>query len=545
MRKIIVLFLVALILLSITSCTNQEETQTTTEPVIKEAIALEYESVTRPIKDFWLIDKSILALTETGELYCGPIDTPNPVFIIDNVKEVKMSEDYLQGLVLLKDGRIIRINNGYESDDHISIIHEILYHGTIQNVENKIVEASAKSLFNHYLYINHNNELCNIFGDVLLQGEIKDGHIFQYSDNAGTAFSGVFLFADNTVKHYFTLHGDVKIREIANNVKRLYCLYDGLYENSNFSSNRCCIIKENGDLLFWKLDEYSYEDTPLNPINRIAQNANSNYDVYCTPYENSYIYYVNNHNLMKYSCETNSTEMVYSNVKEIFYGNYSLDLQKISIDHPAVLTMDNKLIRTDDDKIIAEDVIEILDNGKFIIYGDYFCGRFDGDSSYNHRLNNVKYAESYGLQAELQCQVFLKHGGALYASNDPYGTIYKTAFCEKTLTLYYMDGIITPKQSIQINNGEPMLPYDECCEIFGLINSFDTINNSVIIENNEVTAEFFVGQNKIKVNDSLISSNASIYKDSNGLIWIPLKYIAEAFDYNYKYDAEEFEIIID
>lgn len=544
MKKTIALFIVVLMLFNITACNNQNETPTTTEPIVEEKIEPKYESVSRPIKDFWLIDRSILALTEAGELYCGPMDTPNPVFIIDNVKEVKMSEDCMQGLVLLNDGGIIRINNSYESDDHISIIHEIMYHGTIHNVENKIVDSSAKRLFNHYLYINHNNELCNISGDVLLQGDIKDGHIFSYSDGTGVAFSGVFLFADNTVKHYFTLHGNEKIREIANNVERLYCLYDGLYENSSFNSNRCCIIKENGDLLFWKLDEYSYEDTPLNPVNRIAQNANPDYGVYCTPYENSYIYYVNNHDLMKYSCETNSTEIVYINVKEIFYGNNSLDLQKISINQPAVLTMDNKLIRTDDNKVIVEDVIDVLDNGEFIIYGDYSCGRFDGDYSYNHRLDNVKDAKCYGIQSECQRQAFLKYGGALYASNDPYGTIYKTAFCEKTLTLYLKNTVITPKQTIQIKNNEPMLPYDECCEIFDLISSFDTINNSVILEDNQTTLEFFINQNKIKVNDNERVSIVASYTDSNGLIWIPIKYVAEAFNYNYNYDTKEFKIII-
>lgn len=527
-----------------TSCSKQDEIPTTTEPVVKEIIEPEYESVSRPIKDFWLIDRSILALTESGELYCGPMDTPNPVFIIDNVKEVKMSEDGMQGLVLLNDGGIIRINNGYESDDHISIIHEIMYHGTILNVKNKIVNSSAKSLFNHYLYINHNNELCNIYGDVLLQGDIKDGHIFSYSDGTGVAFSGVFLFADNTVKHYFTLHGDEKIREIANNVKKLYCLYDGLPS----SYERCCIIKENGDLLCWDLDTYSYESDPLNSINRVAENTNPNYDVYCTGNDVIYgscVFYVNNNQeLMKYSYETNSTEKVYSNVKEVFYWYDSLDLDKVSPYKPAILTMDNKLIRTDDNKVIVEDVIDILDNGEFIIYGDYSCGRFDGDYSYNHRLDNVKDAKCYGIQSEYQRQAFLKYGGALYASNDPYGTIYKTAFCEKTFTLYFKNTVITPKQTIQIKNNEPMLPYDECCELFDLISSFDTINNSVILEDNQTTIEFFINQNKIKVNDNERGSLVASYTDSNGLIWIPIKYVAEAFNYNYNYDAKEFKIII-
>ncbi len=544
MKKVISVFLVLLILFNMASCSKQDEPPTTTKTIVNEQLEPVYENVSRPIKEFWLLDGNVLVMTEAGELYCGPLDTPNPVFITDNVKEVKMSEDGFEGLILLNDGEIICVNNRYESKKHISIFHELMYYGTIQNIEEKAINVSAKKLFNHYLYINYDNELCNVNGDVLLQGDIKDGHVFQYSDGTGVAFSGVFLFADNTVKHYFTLHEDEKIREIANNVERLYCLYDGLYENSSFNSNRCCIIKENGDLLFWKLDEYSYEDTPLNPINRIAQNADPDYSVYCTPNENSYIYYVNNHNLMRYSYETNSTETIYRNVKEVFYGNNSLDLQKISINQPAVLTMDNKLIRTDDDKIIAEDIIDILDNGNFIIYGAYSCGRFDGDSSYYHRLDNVKQAECYGLQGNTQYQVFLKYGGALYASNDPYGTLYKTAFCEKTLTLCYKDTIVVPKQSIQIKNNEPMLPYDECCEIFGLIGSYDTINNSVILEDNQTILEFFINQNKIKVNNDELASIAASYTDSNGLIWIPIKYVAEAFDYNYDYNINEFKITI-
>ena len=74
----------------------------------------EYETVSRPIKDFWIVRGGVLALTESGELYYGLADTANPVFITSNVKEIILSEDGYAGLILLNDGKIIKANNSHD-----------------------------------------------------------------------------------------------------------------------------------------------------------------------------------------------------------------------------------------------------------------------------------------------------------------------------------------------------------------------------------------------------------------------------------------------
>lgn len=539
MSKFISFCLVLILMVCFVACGKVEDTVSEdTTAVVEQKI--EYEKVSRPIKEFWLYGDYILVLTEDGELFCGEPNTANPVFVVGDVKDVEMSDDCGNGLILLNDGKVLPVNNHFESQSAISIPHELLYYGTIQNFEEKVIDASAESLFNYYLFYNKNDELCNVKGDVLLNEKVKDGFLFSYGDNAGLSFSGVFLFPDGTVKH---CRND-GVREIANDVAKLYCISDGTIG----TYNRCCIIKNNGDLLCWDLDTYSYEDTPLNPVNRVAENANPNFDVYSTgDYVNygSCVLYVNNDNdLMIFSFSDNSSQKLYSNIKEVYYRYDALDVAEISPFAPVVLTQDNKLIATKNNKVIAENVIDVLDNGKFIIYDDYSCGRLDGNESYVHRLDNVLYADSYGLQVEFETQVFLKHGGALYASNGYESTVYKTAFCEKTLRLNYNGQSIIPKQSIQIKNNEPMLPYDECCSIFDLLSSFDTINNSVIIENNESKIEFFVDSNNIKINEKQIKSQSNTYKDSDGLIWIPIKYVAETFGYDYNFDDKSYEITI-
>lgn len=500
------------------------------EPTVNETFEPVYENVSRPIKDFWFIRENLLTLTEAGELYCGEINTSNPIFITDNVKDIKLSDDGYEGLILLNNGDVILINDRYESESHLSF-YNIIMNNSSPNTINATYKVNAQKLFNHAFYIGEFGYLYDINQNIIIDKPIKDGFISEFSTNYETQLDAVFILDDGTAIHYFNLYGgEPKVRTITTDTVAVFLDKSTLDFTSN--GKYCSIIRSNGDLLCWVLDSYTYENDPLSEITKIASDANTEklFPVY---YQGGDVLYVNKQTqLIRFNSNSNSTEILYHDIKDVFFEK--LDLEHLGIFKTAVLTNDNDLIWVDQEIPIAQNVIGIAGNGQYLIYDDYKCARFDGEKSFYDRTQNVIKAESRILGGEQQ--VFLKYGGALYASDSKEGNVYKTSFCEKNISLYFNENKYTPKQAIQTVSGMYMLPYDECCELLGLTGIADNINNSVIIENNNDTIEFLIDSNNILINGKTHNISATIYKDSHGNVWIPIQTIAEFSGYAFEID---------
>ena len=133
--------------------------------------------------------------------------------------------------------------------------------------------------------------------------------------------------------------------------------------------------------------------------------------------------------------------------------------------------------------------------------------------------------------------MFLKYGGALYAANGEDSTIYKTSFCEVTTSVRLNGANVSVKQSIQSKDGVYMLPYDELCSILNLTPMEDKTINGLIIESGATKLEFVIDKTGYKLNGEEKGNKVAPYKDSNGLLWVPIETVATSFGFEYKVDT--------
>ena len=484
----------------------------------------EYEKVSRPIKDFWIVREGILALTESNELYYGRADTANPVFIISNVKEIIISEDGYTGLILLNDGRVVKVNNRGVFGGSIYLDEQI---SESPDCTNATYDVSAVKLFDENLFFNSQAQLCDVDGNIIFDQPVKNGYVMDYSTNYGPCFNGLFLLEDGTVVHRFAKYGDSKDRIISTNVVRL-----NLFTSSNIHIGS--IIRNNGELLTWTLDEYVFESDPLNAVAKVASNANPDFDSISYGDE---VYFVDDKNTLCCWKEENSNiEKHKSDVAKIYYNGVDLLQEPLTYADDRVFVIDKNydLYNLGKDTVLFEDVKELVGDGLLANFLDNTCCRFDGDKGKTYRLSNVKKAKvkiSYGSGDALQ--VFLKYGGALYASNGGQSTVYKTSFCEVKTSIMVDGSPISIKQGIQSKNNAYMLPYDEICAILKLTAMEDKTTNGLIIESSSTKLEFVINESSCKINGVKKDLDVAPYRDSNGMIWVPIEIVTTGFSYNF------------
>ena len=498
----------------------------------------EYETVSRPIKDFWIVRGGVLALTESGELYYGLADTANPVFITSNVKEIILSEDGYTGLILLNDGKIIKANNRGNFKGSI-YINELMTE--TPDCSAATYDVSAKKLFNENLYFDAKGILKDLEGNVIFDQPVKDGYVMDYSTNYGARFNGLFLLEDGTVVHRFAKYGDNKDRVITTDAARL-----NLFVSSNIGTVYYgSVVRNNGDLLTWILDEYAFESDPLSPVSKVASNVNPKFD---TISYGSEVYFIDSENTL--CCwEEDKAEVVKlkGDVTQVYYNGVDLHTGGLTYADDRIFVIDENydLYNPGTGKVFFSNVKELIGGGLFANYLDNKCSRFDGDYGEAYRLNNVKQAkvdEVFGSGDVLQ--VYLKYGGALYAANGEDSTIYKTSFCEVSTSLSLNGTAISLKQAIQSKNGAYMLPYDELCGILKLTPMEDKTTNGLAIESASVKLEFIIDEIAYTLNGSKKNGTVAPYKDSDGLLWIPIEVVTTSFGYEYSVDSSGSSVCI-
>lgn len=482
----------------------------------------EYEKVSRPIKEFWIIRDGILALTEAGELYYGCPDISTPVFITSNVKEVTTSENY--GLILLNDGKIIKMDHRGKFGNAIFLDESMT---ETPDCLDATYDVKATKIFNENLFFNEQGILMDLEGNIIFDQSFKNGYVMEYSVDAGL-LNGLFLLEDGTVLHRFAKYGDIKDRIITTDVARLDLYVSSLFGGG--TSYHGSVVRNNGELLVWDLDEYYYESDPLSPVLKVATNVNPEFE---TSFRKTRACYVDSDNtLCCWEEENAGVQKLCNNIAKIYFEEDSF--ASFAIDERG------NLYSLQERKVLVSNVKEMIGNGRFINYLDNKCSHYAYNYSANgayeetYRLTNVKQAKQSGLENPLQ--VFLKYGGALYAVRGDDETIYKTAFCEVTTNLVIDGMTIALKHPIQSKQGSYMLPYDEICSALKLMASEDKTKNGLNMEFGSDKLEFVIDETKYKLNGMECEADVAPYKDSDGLIWIPIDIVAKGFGYHYSVD---------
>lgn len=497
-----------------------------------------YENPSRPVKDFWIRRDNLLVLTESGELLYGEPNTSNPYFITAGVKDVKL-DDGGEGLILLENNKVIKVNDRYKKSGHISF-YTLSKENPNCDIEGSTYDVQAKELFNHYLYISIDGKLKDLCNNIITEKPIKTAYILNYSTNHGLRYSGVFLYDDGTVEHRFLRSESegLKIRNITTNAVQL----NFVASTFNNDTGYCSVIRDNGELLCWNVDEYDSNDSPLNAINKVANDAKStgNSSVYYDG-DNVVLYLNDKDVLVQYLINENEYKNLMGNVEEAFM-NYYLDFDYLgginTKQGTLALTFSGDLFEIGSDEPLIQNVKEVIGDGRYINFKDNKCARLNSVNSYVYRTDNVKKAKNkYAAGSGDVLQVFLKYGGSLYAADGMNATIYKTVFSEKEVSLSLNGNHIQLKRALQSKNEDYMLPYDELCEILGLTGIIDRSANGIDIESGNIKLTLCIDQNKYKVNNENKTLKSAPYEDSEGKIWIPIKIVAETFGYKYEYNA--------
>lgn len=537
-KRIFAFLMIMVFILSLSSCAPKSPTDDLISdlenmeiPEKPTVIEPEYETVSRPIKDFWIVRGGVLALTESGDLYYGLADTATPVFITSNVKEVILSDDGYAGLILLNDGKIIKANNRGDFKGSI-YINELMTE--TPDCATATYDVSANKLFDENLYLDAQGILKDLEGNVIFDKPVKDGYVMDYSTNYGARFNGLFLLDDGTVVHRFAKFGENKDRIITTDAARL-----NLFVSSNIGTVYYgSVVRNNGDLLTWILDEYAFESDPLSPVSKVASNVNPKFD---TISYGSEVYFIDSENTL--CCwEEEKAEVVKlkGDVIQVYYNGVDLHTGGLTYADDRIFVIDENydLYNPGTGKVFFSNVKELIGGGLFANHLDNKCSRFDGEYNESYRLSNVKQAkvnEVFGSGDVLQ--VFLKYGGALYAANGEDSTIYKTSFCEVTTSVRLNGANVSVKQSIQSKDGVYMLPYDELCSILNLTPMEDKTINGLIIESGATKLEFVIDKTGYKLNGEEKGNKVAPYKDSNGLLWVPIETVATSFGFEYKVDT--------
>lgn len=465
---------------------------------------------TLPVKDIVYYDESsddIYVLLENGSLLYGDsIDTPNPIIVSQNVKEIVSYGNYF--LLIHKDNTVSRLNC-YEYIGNKKVIKN-----TVEKFSNTFEEAlDIEAIGDYYLYIDKNN--------ILKKYDKHKKTSIQILENVKKLDINIVLTLNNELYYIdYKNYNEIQCNFIIGNVTDV--INNGTY---------CVFLRQNKGLYSFSLNEYSGEQY-LMPI-RISPKVDSINNVILN---NEFCYYMLGDEVYRYRCDTGKS-----------LGLFADDVKKIqqldnvyTIYNSGRVDIGNTLYLSK-----SEDIQQFIGSRDFYLTsnGDLYKRISNSNTKFSKYFSNVKKIIIEEGKNFDETFFFVTNDGKLYSATGYVYNLdkpYLTSFCEKRTKVIINDKEVELETKIQIVNNRSMYPFRECLENMGALVMWDSTNRIAIGELNGITVEFPIDKNYYYINGEIHHMDTTSYI-SNGRTYIPIRFAAEALGFTVEWESTSVE----